>query len=271
MKTPLNQGVSGTPTRLENSDAHVGVKTPNSDLAQRYVDRLREAMDGRSVADVARQSQLSHSTVRAYFEGLSLPSWENAVRIAATLGRSLDWFAHSEGETVYAAEIDDALAAIDYSSAVGRRLRDDAARQLRDFALIPLYDVRASAGHGAWNDDERISKMLAFRRDWLLAEFGTSGTELVLVYVDGDSMEPTIKDGDVVMVDGAQREIRDGLYVWLDDGALRIKRLQRLAAGRLQVLSDNPRFPAYELDLQAAFSSGAAQIIGRVVWAGVKL
>jgi len=267
MNSPSDQGVSGTPPELDPIASSFGVLDLKSELMARFVSRLKEAMAGRTVADLARSTSLSHSTVRAYVEGVSLPTWENAVRIAHALGKRTDWFASSERDVGYAAA-EDLSAAISATSAYGRYLREQDSRQLLEFAMLPLYDVRASAGHGAWNDEERISKTLAFRRDWLRAELSSRIADLILVYAAGDSMEPTISSGDVVMVDRGQLDVRDGIYVWQADGALLIKRLQRLGAGQVRVLSDNPRFPAYEADL--AEIAGPA-IVGRAVWAGVKL
>ncbi len=252
----------------DESGPDLKVEARNFQVAETYLARLKEALSDTTVAEFARRSGVADSALRSYLDGRSTPGFENAARIARASGRSLDWFASSERDISYANVVQDAAESLSFTTALGRRLREEDSRLLTSFAMIPLYDVRASAGHGAWNDEERISKMLAFRRDWLRAELAARIADLILVYVDGDSMEPTLSDGDVVMVDRGQVEVRDGIYVWAADGALLIKRLQRLAAGRVQVLSDNARFPAYEADLQAAVG---ANIIGRVVWAGVKL
>lgn len=149
-------------------------------------------------------------------------------------------------------------------------------RQMRpeDYCLVPLYDVRASAGSGAWNDVERVSKSLAFRREWIASDLRVNPEMLLLVYVAGDSMEPTLSDGDVAMVDRSQRELasQPGVYVFLQEGALMIKRLQQLPGQRVLVISDNERFARYELSATDFEGDAArASMIGRVVWSGVRL
>lgn len=199
-----------------------------------------------------------------------MPRWETAVKIARAAGRPLDWFAPSDWAHSLR-HVAENLGDVTY--ALGRELQGQAARAGEDFVFLPLYDVRASAGHGAWNDAERVSKLLAFRRDWLRAATRATTGELALLYIDGDSMEPTLRDSDVVMIDRSQVEVRaDSIFVLQDDGALLVKRLQRLTGGRLRIASDNPRYASQEIEpAQLDPEHGTLRVIGRVVWAGVKM
>jgi phage repressor protein C with HTH and peptisase S24 domain len=225
-----------------------------SDVEVVFRQRLNECIQGSSVAAFARRADIPDSTLRSYVDGSSLPSLDTAVKIARAAGRPLDWFAN-------AVDIGDL------------RTEQLGAGYDADFVLLPLYDVRASAGHGAWNDDERVSRLLAFNRKWLVSDLRVSPDSVVLIYVDGDSMAPTLSDGDVVMVDRSQSQLRsDGMYVFTHDGALLIKRLQRLAGGTVRVISDNERFKEYELRIADFESDEApAALIGRVLWSGVRV
>lgn len=71
-----------------------------------------------------------------------------------------------------------------------------------DFATLPLYAARASAGPGAMGDDT-VLRHLLFRRDWLRA-IGVSPRDARLLQVQGDSMAPILADGDLVMIDTAR-------------------------------------------------------------------
>ena len=60
--------------------------------------------------------------------------------------------------------------------------------------------------------------------------------------VSGDSMEPTLQDGFLVLVDPNQLEMRDGcIYLMRTPGGLVVKRL--VWNGGWFVVSDNPRWP----------------------------
>ncbi|ACL73559.1 putative phage repressor [Thioalkalivibrio sulfidiphilus HL-EbGr7] len=140
-----------------------------------------------------------------------------------------------------------------------------------EYALVPLYDVRAAAGHGAVVEEEQVTDSLAFKRQWIHQELHANPADLYLIYVDGESMEPTLRPGDVILVDrrSAQAVPRDGIYVLRMDGSLLVKRLQRLPGRKVKVTSDNPAYEPFELALDTPGEDLA--IIGRVVWSGRRM
>jgi phage repressor protein C with HTH and peptisase S24 domain len=137
-----------------------------------------------------------------------------------------------------------------------------------EYALVPMYLVEVSAGHGATVESERAVARLAFRRDWL-DEIGVRANEIATVMASGDSMEPTIRDGDVLLVDTAHRQVvKDAIYVVRQDSLLFVKRLQRLYDGSLRISSDNQ---AYASETVPKRDLDWLEIIGRVVWSGGRL
>ncbi len=133
--------------------------------------------------------------------------------------------------------------------------------------LIPKLSVGASAGPGAINDAEALAGKIGFDEKWLRKQ-GLEPSKLSLIRVDGDSMAPTLNNGDDIMVDNsaAATALRDGIHVIRLDDVLMVKRLAKGPAGRLSVLSDNPVYPDWpDVD------GGTVAIIGRVVWAGRRL
>lgn len=135
-----------------------------------------------------------------------------------------------------------------------------------DFILVSKYDVGASAGAGALPDTERMKGSLAFRAEWLRRIASGGCDALSVIKVAGDSMTPTLSDGDEIMVDtadGASR-LRDGIYVLRADEALIVKRVSvSPAGGGFTISSDNQAYPPWTgIDL------GSIAVIGRVVWMG---
>jgi SOS-response transcriptional repressor LexA len=138
-----------------------------------------------------------------------------------------------------------------------------------NYVYIPRYDITASAGPGSFVDLEPEPDVIAVNRDWLRTELHQNPADVSMIDVRGDSMQPTMMDGDVVLVTSQIRQIRDGIYVLRFDGLLMVKRLQRQPKGRLMVASDNPAYPPFTVDLNDESTDFA--VLGRVVWVGRKL
>lgn len=140
---------------------------------------------------------------------------------------------------------------------------------LADFVTVEAYDVGASAGAGALAEDERAVAQVAFRSNFVRSVASNRVEALSTIRVEGDSMLPTLSDGDAILVDTDDdtARLRDGIYVLRVDGALLVKRLGvNPATRRLSILSDNPAFPSWP-----DCNPESVTVIGRVVWVGRKL
>lgn len=130
---------------------------------------------------------------------------------------------------------------------------------------VPRLDVGASAGAGALAGSERGRGHIGFDPAWL-RRLAADPKRLSLIRVEGDSMVPTLADGDEILVDrgDAAERLRDGIYVLRIEDALVVKRVAPNPAGRtVSVRSDNPAYPSWP-DCDPA----AVDIVGRVVWVG---
>ncbi|WP_200879101.1 S24 family peptidase [Sphingopyxis sp. MWB1] len=138
-------------------------------------------------------------------------------------------------------------------------------RRVGDMLLVPKLAIGASAGAGASVDGEAVEGAVAFDPKWL-RELGADLRALSLIRVEGDSMTPTLNDGDDILVDGGDTaaRLRDGIYVLRMDDVLMVKRIARAPGpGRLAVISDNSQYRSWE-DVPMS----AIHLIGRVVWTG---
>ena len=130
---------------------------------------------------------------------------------------------------------------------------------------VPRLPVQASAGPGAFAGDERARSHLSFDPSWLRRLTGDV-RRLAMITVRGDSMAPTLRDGDEILVDegDAATRLRDGVYVLRMDDALLVKRLAMGPSRRsMRVCSDNPAYLDWPDCDPADFD-----IVGRVVWSG---
>jgi phage repressor protein C with HTH and peptisase S24 domain len=110
---------------------------------------------------------------------------------------------------------------------------------------IRVFDIRAAAGAGALIEDGEPTSHQFFRHGFLRRLSKAPLEKLNVITVGGDSMEPTLRSGDEVLVDMSETKIIvDGIYILLlDDDRLMVKRCQiDHADGSLLILSDNPHY-----------------------------
>jgi hypothetical protein len=141
-------------------------------------------------------------------------------------------------------------------------------RSLPSVVSVPRLSLGASAGPGSLDEDERAAGLMAFDANWL-RHLGVRPQKISIIRVDGESMAPTLSDGDEIMVnhDDDAGRLRDGVYVLRLDGVLMVKRVALgPRRGLFSVLSDNPHYPDW-IDIDPAL----VMIVGRVVWTGRRL
>lgn len=139
----------------------------------------------------------------------------------------------------------------------------------RGLRPVPRLEVEAAAGAGAFGGEEKGGGHIAFDPAWLRRVARGAPDQLSIIRVAGDSMAPTLADGDDILVDrgDSAARLRDGIYVLRIEGALVVKRLAVSPAARtLSIRSDNPAWPGWP-DCDPA----AVEVVGRVVWAGRRI
>jgi phage repressor protein C with HTH and peptisase S24 domain len=129
---------------------------------------------------------------------------------------------------------------------------------------VPRLALGASAGQGAHAEGEEAIGAFRFSGRWLRQQ-GLEPAMLSAIAVTGDSMEPTLRDGDEILVDRSPRPLQDGIHVVRLDDTLLVKRLDTARPGRIALMSDNLAYRPIEAE------PGEVEVIGRVVWKGGRL
>ena len=138
-----------------------------------------------------------------------------------------------------------------------------------DDDLIYLRRLNVSACCGASGvqnyEDEAYVDLMGVSRVWFkenISQIRENGYEIITAA--GDSMEPTLKNGDLVVIDRFDTEItkRDGVFCVLIDNDLYLKRVQRVP-GSLRFISDNRLYDPFEISLSEVESR--VIVFGRMV------
>lgn len=243
----------------------------NAKAAQNFRDRLKIAA-GRAggVDELAKAAGIARRTFGNYLSGRNEPKRPQLLAIARASGVSVSWLASGDGPMSAAeptAEIRHDSPGMGEAAAPPSFLAAPALSS-EGFALLPRHDVRAPAGGGVLRSPQVVD-VLAFRADWIRHTLGLDPGDLALIAATGDSMRPTIKHGDLLLLDLTAGHVRDDAIYALDvGGALLVRRIQALAGGGMRVISDNPAYPPEEL---AAHDAGHLRILGRVVWHGAPI
>jgi phage repressor protein C with HTH and peptisase S24 domain len=223
-----------------------------------FVARLRIVVARWPSADrLARATGVSPSAFRKWLKGEAEPSRDRLVALAGTAGVSVAWLAQGDGP-----EPD--LMGLD---ARARRPEMSGPDRTR-FHLLPKVAEAAAAGSGQPRADGAI-EFVGFRHDWLRATFHREPDDIILETAVGDSMEPNIGNGDLLLVDTSERTIGHfGIYVIEIRAERLVKRVQRMFDGSLILISDNSRYQAETISAELARE---IRVVGRVVWRGGKV
>jgi len=125
------------------------------------------------------------------------------------------------------------------------------------FKIRYFSDVQASAGGGANIDSENCEHMVVDEK--ILSEIAdaTSG-KLEAIRVIGESMEPTLLDGSLIIIDRDNKVVRAmKMYVVRTPDGLFIKRVEE-CGDKIKLYSDNPEYASMQYDL------AEVDIVGKV-------
>lgn len=231
-------------------------KTPNNrvtDSAAAYLKTLGERIG--TIADMlggkralALRLGIHESMLYRYIKGENALSAPLLVALADAANVSLEWLATGAG---IAQPKPDMLRE---SNVAAYRPVPDANP---GFNSVPICGKTAAAS-------------LAFDADWLRQLCGARNDQVCLFEMQGESMEPTLRSGDLVLIDRRVKKVdQDGLYAVQLLAGVEIKRVQKQPAGAVRLSSDNPNCQSVTLSRAAAVAQ--LRLLGRVVWFGRRL
>jgi Predicted transcriptional regulator len=221
----------------------------------KFEERLQRIMDAagaKSDSDLARALGIQPPSVAAARKREQVPSgWVE--QVAERFGVSADWLLFGESRGATGGEA--------YTPGQGHACDVD-------MVYVPLVEAQLSAGTGSFVTGELSDKRYGFRSDFLTRKGQIS--QMVLMRVEGDSMEPEIHHGDVVLIDQSQTQPRPGAMFAIGVEDLVYIKMVDALPGKLILKSCNDAYPPLEIDARGDLADGI-RIVGKAVWLGREL
>ncbi len=132
-----------------------------------------------------------------------------------------------------------------------------------DFVLIPIARNHLSpSGEIELTGEGKVQ--LAFRRDWLRRAGDLNPESLILLKVPDNTMDPTLLEGDMVLVDQSKKTVEiDSLYALKFENRILVRRLQiDPASGEIIIIADNEKYHPLRINKEKL------QVLGKLIWLG---
>ena len=176
---------------------------------------------------------VSPSAFRKWLKGEAEPSRERLVALAHAASVGVAWLAEGEGPAPTFEPPGD-----DRRRSSGHETPTET--DWGQFVLLPHRPEAAAAG-SITPPSPSGSEWMALRHDWLRATCGIEPSEVLLEMATGDSMTPTIRDGNLLLVDTTERHFATSVFTcWRLTDSDWSSGYNASTTGALPI-SDNPR------------------------------
>lgn len=208
-----------------------------------FSERLKELIGNKSGRAFAKEAGISYSTLHNYLTNTSLPTLDNLIALATYTDVSVQWLATGELTS-------------------GQKHINTETSNDETFSVIEdCREVRISAGGGGFNDEYKPYQTTKVEKTWLDSR-RLKAEDCAMFLVSGDSMYPTLKDGEEIIVDRSKKELKDGkIFVLNNESAMLVKKVQITYNG-ITLISQNTEYAPIELNAEQANN---LIVIGQVV------
>ncbi|MCK4100848.1 XRE family transcriptional regulator [Acinetobacter radioresistens] len=197
-------------------------------LHERIQQKLKEK--NLKQADIARSTGKSTAAVTKWLRGENIPKAENLKAIAKLLEVSDEWLLTGKNLTVLDSQDLQPLSEWDETTPIEE-----------DEIEIPFFqNFSFDCGSGSVGEALKAQSQALRISKATLRDLGIEKENAVATGASGDSMKPTIKDGDTIYLDLGRKTIKDGKIFAICHGGLFVaKRLYNLPMGGVRIVSDN--------------------------------
>lgn len=195
----------------------------------------------------AQEIGVSSRTLGNYLRGEREPSYDFLRRVRTICGADINWLITGEGTPG--------------TTPVARAGSTDQ-------VAIPRYSFEPSAPDGPLTLSSDNDPYLSVPRAWL-SRYLPEGARPGIMEATGDTMEPTIADGDLLLLDlsiDSSAINEGGLFVISIDNTPLVKRIQVTADSHILIRSDNDLYEQEKVTRE--FADERVKVHAKVVWAG---
>lgn len=197
------------------------------------LDRLYEKLNIKDDAEFSRKYGTPKPTISTWRKRNTIP-WEKIEDIVQNANLSLDYVV------------------------LGKEVRG---KKSQETHLFDLVSAKVSAGAGL--ESYEVETIDRIQIDDYFFRTQPDPKSTFIMEVEGDSMNPTLRYGDCIVIDKKQHQIKDnGIYVINVDGELMVKRLQKKMNGDVLIISDNKFYTTESISVN---SQQILCVVGRVV------
>ena len=201
-------------------------------------------------SEFARAVGVAQASLARWVKGEADPSRMNLIKIADASGVNLEWLALGIGDMDETKPL-----------AVKHDINLQASNDETFIEIEDCREVRISAGGGGFNDEYNPHQTTKVEKAWLDSR-RLKAEDCAMFLVSGDSMYPTLKDGEEIIVDRSKKELKDGkIFVLNNEGAMLVKKVQITYNG-ITLISQNTEYAPIELNAEQANS---LIVVGQVV------
>lgn len=204
-------------------------------------DRINQKMaeHNLSQADLIRGTGAGRATVSGWVNGTNNPSAKHLDSLAKTLKTTTSWLLTGISDTTQNIQVIETW--------------DDKTPLDDDEVEIPFFeDFSFACGSGAIGEALLNEKRKLRISKATLRNKAIDKKNAVATTSSGDSMSPTIKDGDTIHIDLGRKTVKDGkIFAVCHGGLFLAKRLYHLPMGGIRIVSDNAaEYPEIHLTAQ---------------------
>ena len=202
-------------------------------------DRINQRMRGLGLQhkDLVAATGASKGTVTNWINGVNNPTGKRLVQLAQALKTTSSWLLTGNSTPEFTQ-----VEPWDSNTPL-----DDDEIEIPFFKDFSFACGGGSIGEAIANETRKLRMSKATLRNLsIMKENAVAATAI------GDSMSPTIKDGDTIHVDLGRKNIKDGkIFAICIGGLFYCKRLYNLPLGGVRIVSDNSvEFPEIQLSAQ---------------------